>query len=131
MKQVLVTGASGFTGSQLANELARRGARVRAMVRESSDLSLLDREQIDSQCIELVQADLRDDAAVHDAVKGCSHVYHIAALYRAAKHSDQAFWDVNVDGTRRVLEACQRHQVQRVLHCSTIGVHGGVRQIRS
>lgn len=129
MKHALVTGASGFTGSALANELAHRGYRVRAMVRQTSDLSLLATEHIESGSIELVYGDLRHDADVDAAVDGVDEVYHIAALYREAKHRDQLYWDVNVEGTRRILDTANRHNVRRTLHCSTIGVHGGVDQI--
>ncbi len=127
--QVLVTGASGFTGSQLANELARRGNRVRALIRENSEITLLDQELIEANRIELVHGDVRQRDAVDRAVAGVKHVYHVAAIYRAAKHPDQVYWDVNVGGTQHILDAAKRHDVHRVLHCSTIGVHGGVRNI--
>lgn len=129
MSNVLVTGANGFTGSALTNELARRGHHVRAFVRESSDLSPIDQGLIDGGSIQLCRGDVRDPATIDAAMQGIDFVYHIAALYRAAKHPDQTYWDVNVEGTRHVLEAAKRHEVQRTLHCSTIGVHGGVREI--
>lgn len=129
MTHALVTGASGFTGSALANELARRGYTVRALVRKSSDVSLLDRDLLESGNIVLHYGDLCDDDSVDSAVQGVDHVYHIAALYRTAKHSDDVYWDVNVHGTRRILDAGKRHSVSRILHCSTIGVHGGVQEI--
>lgn len=131
MKHVLVTGASGFTGSALANELANRGNHVRALVRKTSDLSLLSADHIDSGSIELVYGDLRSETDINSAMAGVEDVYHIAALYREAKHRDQVYWDVNVEGTRRILDAANRHNVRRTLHCSTIGVHGGVDQIPS
>jgi nucleoside-diphosphate-sugar epimerase len=127
--QVLVTGASGFTGSHLANELARRGNRVRALVRNTSDTSGLDRQLVDAGDIEFVHGDLRNPRDVERAVAGVRFVYHVAALYRTARHSDAAYWDVNVRGTQSVLEAAKQHAVERVLHCSTIGVHGGVSEV--
>lgn len=129
MANALVTGASGFTGSRLANELAKRGYHVRALVRPSSDVGLLDQGLLDSGDIELVYGDLRDPDAIDSAIRGVQYVYHIGALYRTAKHPDQTYWDVNVDGTRHVLRASAQHNVKRILHCSTIGVHGGVDEI--
>ena len=129
MAYALVTGASGFTGSALANELARRGNQVRAFVRRSSDLSLLDQALIEAHAIELVFGDLTNEESVDEAVRGVEHVYHIGALYRAAKHADSVYHDVNVEGTRHVLQSAARHRVLRTLHCSTIGVHGGVDEI--
>lgn len=127
--RVLVTGATGFTGSHLANELARRGQPVRALVREGSDRSALDPELVDAGGIELCPGDLRDTDAVDRAVSGVQRIYHIAAIYRAAKHTDQVYWDVNVGGTQRILDAARKHNVERILHCSTVGVHGGVSEI--
>ena len=72
------------------------------------------------------EGDLIDARAVERAVAGCSHVFHIAALYREAKHPDQVYRDVNVGGTRNIVEAADRHAVGRVIHCSTAGVHGDI-----
>ena len=124
--RVLVTGASGFTGSHLAHLLADEGYEVRALVRPNADVSALDAAHIQSGAIQLVEGDLLHHKTIERAIAGCRHVYHVAALYRAAKHPDQMYWDVNVGGTNAVIEACQQHGVERFLHCSTIGVHGGV-----
>ena len=61
-------------------------------------------------------------------MKGCSRVYHIAALYRQAKYPDRDYHGVNVEGTRHVLDAAAKHGVERVVHCSTVGVHGDAKQ---
>ncbi len=123
-KSVLVTGATGFTGGHLAHALKRRGYRVRAMVRNPAAAGHLRDAGIDVVSGDLVQA--RD---VSQAVKGCHYVYHIAALYRSAKHPDSVYHDVNVNGTRNVLVAAGERNVERVVHCSTVGVHGEVKSI--
>ena len=129
MTTVLVTGANGCTGSRLANELALQGKRVRALVRRNSDLSLLDKGLLNNGSLELCFGDLCDAESIDQAVAGVQDVYHIAALYRSAKFPDKAYWDVNVEGTRRILQAAKKYAVRRVLHCSTIGVHGGVKEV--
>ena len=121
--QVLVTGATGFTGGRLAAELSRQGNKVRALVRKGSDTSYL--QDYD---IEFVEGDITDQTAVDAAVQGCEKVYHIAACFRTAGHPDSYYYDVNCNGARYVLDAAKKHGCERVIHCSTIGVHGSVKQ---
>jgi nucleoside-diphosphate-sugar epimerase len=122
---VLVTGATGFTGGHLATTLARRGYRVRALVREKSVARFRDSDAARAG-VNAVMGDLRDPAAVARAVEGAEIVYHIAATYREAGQPDSAYTSVNVDGTRHVLEGAKAAGVRRVVHCSTGGVHGHI-----
>jgi len=124
--QVLVTGATGFTGGRLAVELAARGNQVRAMVRNGSDTSFLE-----GHGIEFFEGDITDEDAVDRAVQGCEKVYHIAACFRTAGHPDSYYHDVNYSGAQYVLDAAKKHGCERVAHCSTIGVHGSVKKIPS
>lgn len=116
---VLVTGATGFTGGRLARSLRRAGVQVRALARPGSDTRALREIGVD-----LIEGQLTDESDVGRAVHGVETVFHIAAAYRAARHPDRHYHDVNVGGTRRVLEAARRAGVRRVVHCSTVGVHG-------
>jgi nucleoside-diphosphate-sugar epimerase len=67
-----------------------------------------------------------DRALVQQLTKGCQHVYHLAAAFRKVNLAKSVYWDVNVEGTRYVLEAAREFGVERVLYCSTCGVHGDV-----
>lgn len=117
----LVTGATGFTGGSLARELARRGYRVRALVRPGSRV-----DRLTSHGIELVEGQLVSAEDVTRAMADVDVAYHIAAAYREAKHPDSYYFDVNVGGTSNLLEAARAGGVGRVVHCSTAGVHGEV-----
>jgi nucleoside-diphosphate-sugar epimerase len=123
-RKVLVTGASGFTGSHLANRLADLGYHVRGFIRPASNVRRLQLGKMD-----LVTGDLRKQRDVDQAVRGVDWVFHIGALYRSVKEPDRAYWESNVAGTGYLLEAARRHGVQRLVHCSTIGVHGDVREV--
>jgi len=123
-ERVLVTGATGFTGGRLAEELRRRGHPVRTLVRPGSDVAPLVEAGI-----ELCEGQLVRLEDVERATRGVSVVYHIAAAYREAKHPDSYYFDVNVGGTRNVLEAARAEGVRRVVHCSTAGVHGEVETV--
>ena len=125
-RRVLVTGASGFTGSHLSRALLAQGARVRGLVRRPETVAADLRGRL-----EVAAGDLRDRQAVDDAVVGCEIVFHAGALYRDTSVGAQAYWDVNVTGTEHVLAACEHHRVGRLVHCSTIGVHGSITRIPS
>ena len=118
-RNVFVTGGSGFTGGALCRTLGERGYDVTALVRNSSKTASLERLGAT-----MVVGDLRDKASFASALAGADTVYHIGAAFREAKLSDKDYHDVNVSGTRNVIESAAENGVRRVVHCSTIGVHG-------
>jgi dihydroflavonol-4-reductase len=120
---VLVTGATGFTGGHLARALVRAGHQVAALVRPAS---LHAAPALEAAGIEVRSGDLQDPDAVAQAAVGTEVVYHIAATYRDAGQSAAAYQRVNVEGTRHVLDAARQAGARRVVHCSTGGVHGHV-----
>ena len=121
--RVLVTGATGFTGGHLCRRLVAEGYKVRALIRKGSD-----DQEFQKLGVELAWGDLRDPAALKSAVTGIETVYHIAALFRPENVTRQDFWQVNVEGTRHLLDAAIESGVKRFVHCSTVGVHGDVKQ---
>ena len=124
---VLVTGATGFTGGHLAQHLSARGDQVRALVRPRSRRRF-DSSPLPAAGVVAVEGDLSDAGAVRRAADGIDVVYHIAATYREAGQPDSAYRAINVDGTRHVLQAAKDAGVTRVVHCSTGGVHGHIAQ---
>ncbi len=117
----LVTGATGFTGSQLARKLAQRGHHVRALVRPGSATA-----ELAQAGVEIYEGQLTSRNDVIAAAVDCEQIFHIAAVFRTAGHPDSYYRTVNVGGTVNVLEAARRHGCERVVHCSTGGVHGHV-----
>lgn len=113
----LVTGATGFTGSHLVRSLVGDGHRVRVLVRSAERAQALL-----GPGIEVVTGDIIDPAAVGNAVRGSQVIYHLAAAYREARHTDQYYWDVNVGSTTLLLDAARTEGVERFVHCSTVGV---------
>jgi nucleoside-diphosphate-sugar epimerase len=121
-KRILVTGATGFTGGHLCTRLAAEGHSVRALVRDPNRCSSLL-----SAGVELAIGDLRDRSSLDRAVSGVDIVYHIASLFRQENVSRRDMWEVNAEGTRALLDAAVRVGVERFVHCSTAGVHGGIK----
>jgi dihydroflavonol-4-reductase len=120
-KKVLVTGISGFTGSNLAKALIRNGDEVYGFARPSSRLNGLPEAGI-----HIRKGDVTEANSVEEAMKGMDLVYHIAASYRESGLPKREYYEVNVGGTRHVLQAALKYGVKRVVHCSTVGVHGHV-----
>lgn len=121
MKNVLVTGATGFVGSYVCKELLANGYKVRAMHRASSST-----ENLKGCDVEFVEGDIKDRASLSKAMQGMDGVIHIAALFREAKHPDSEYYAVNVDGTKNVIEEAAKAGVKRLVHCSTVGVHSHI-----
>lgn len=120
--RVLVTGATGFTGGHLARTLAACGYDVRALVRQQGGPAA----DLAASGVTLTTGDLRDRASLAAATAGVDVVYHIAAIYRQAGLPDDAYRAVNATAVGDVIEAAARSGVRRVVHCSTVGVHGDV-----
>ena len=121
--RVLVTGATGFTGGGLARHLVGAGDEVRALVRPVSQDRAVGLREVGA---EVAIGDLRDQRSLEAACQGVEVVYHIAATYRTAGQPAAAYHEVNVEGTRRLLDAAAVSGVRRVVHCSTGGVHGHI-----
>jgi len=135
MATVLVTGAGGFIGSHLTEELVRQGKEVRALVRYNSrdERGLLEEVPRDIlEQVEVVPGDLKDGDGVKKAVKGCSRVFHLGALI-AIPYSyihPLNFVQTNVLGTANLLNAClEWGHVDRIVHTSTSEVYGTARYV--
>ncbi|HYE85212.1 MAG TPA: NAD-dependent epimerase/dehydratase family protein [Vicinamibacterales bacterium] len=123
--RVLVTGATGFTGGHLAKHLSQCGDEVRALVRSRSR-ARFDASVLPGSGVIAYEGDLGDAASLRRAVDGVEVVYHIAATYREAGQPNSAYRQINVEGTKQLLEAAKAARVRRVVHCSTGGVHGHI-----
>jgi dihydroflavonol-4-reductase len=115
----LVTGATGFIGSHVARELAARGDELRLIVREGSPAEAL--ADIEHQA---VKCDLLDRRAVRRAVNGVERVFHCAGLVSLRRRDEQRVFEVNVVGTRTLLEECLRAGVERVVFTSSVAAIG-------
>jgi nucleoside-diphosphate-sugar epimerase len=128
-KRVLITGAGGFIGSHLVNQLVEQGAQVRAFVRYNSraDSGLL--KQLPPHLlkeVEIIAGDLRDSHAIYRSVEGMETVFHLGALISIpySYHHPREVVETNVTGTLNVLMACLDLETPRMIHTSTSEVYG-------
>lgn len=129
MKKVLVTGADGFIGSHLTEELVRSGCKVRAFSYYNSFnswgwLDTLPKEIMKE--VEVFTGDIRDPNGVRESMKCIEEVFHLAALIAIpfSYHSPDAYVDTNIKGTLNVLQAAKDFKTSRVLITSTSEVYG-------
>lgn len=123
--RVLVTGGTGFTGSALVKRLLNEGHEVIALdYKEGIQLDYLR-----SMGAKAFIGSVTDKEIVDQCMKGVDVVYHLAAAFRELNVPDNYYYDVNVNGTRIVLESAYRNGVKKFIYCSTCGVHGNVKKI--
>jgi nucleoside-diphosphate-sugar epimerase len=114
---VLVTGATGFVGSHVAESLVRKGNRLRALARPSADTSFLE-----SLGAEVVRGDLSEPGSLPAALAGVDVVVHCAAKVGDWGHVDE-YRKVNVEGLRALLDASLLQPLHRFVQVSTLGVY--------
>jgi nucleoside-diphosphate-sugar epimerase len=118
--RILVTGGTGFVGSHLVRRLLARGHQIVSLDKSPG---LFD-DELRSAGASLITGSVTNAEDVNRAMEGCELVYHLASPFGDILQPDKVYWDIEVNGTRNVLEAAERHQVRRIIHCSTQGVHG-------
>ena len=123
METVLVTGGQGFLGKHLVSYLTRAGKNVRILARKGNS------QPQDGSEKNIVWGDIRDREVVERAVEGVDKVVHLVSNFRKGGSDTKEAYAINVEGTENVLLAAQKKGVQRLVHCSTIGVHGSVKEI--
>ena len=131
-KRVLVTGAAGFIGSHLTEQLVELGASVRAMVHYNAlgSWGWLDQSPIRNE-IKVIAGDISDRDSVRQAMEGREIVFHLAALIAIpySYHAPASYLRTNIEGTLNVLQAARELDLERVIHTSTSEVYGTARMV--
>ena len=120
--KVLVTGGTGFTGKALVRRLLDEDHRVVALDYKEGHKT----RELREWGAEVVIGSVTDKAVVERCMQGVEVVHHLAAAFREMNVPETYYWDVNVEGTRKILEAAHAAGVRKLIYCSTCGVHGNV-----
>lgn len=124
MRKILVTGGKGYLGQNIVSFLVEKGEQVKVFARpQGNNAGKISNE------FEVVWGDIRDIDAVDKAVKGSDIVIHLVSNFRKGGSDRKEAYSINVEGTENVLKASLKRDVKRIVHCSTIGVHGNVLEI--
>lgn len=118
---VAITGATGFLGSALVKRFLDLGYRVRAHVHTEARL-----KELDSRVTESFVGEISDKEPITGLVAGADLVIHTVSNFRYASGKPESYRRINVEGTKNVVDAAIEAGVGRIVHCSTIGVHGDV-----
>ncbi len=117
--KIFITGASGFIGTHVVKRLAGSGHELCCLVRKSSNLSKL--EELDNS---FVTGDITDPTSLLKGMKGCDCVLNIAAAYSLWEPNKQIYTDVNIEGTRNVMECALETGISKVVHVSSAAIFG-------
>lgn len=120
--KILVTGGTGFTGKALVLRLLREGHQVTVLDYKEG----LKTDELRRAGAEVVIGSVTDPELCRRCARGMEVVQHLAAAFREMNVAQQYYWNVNVQGTRNMLEAAREANVKKFIYCSTCGVHGNI-----
>jgi nucleoside-diphosphate-sugar epimerase len=120
--RILITGGTGFTGKALVRRLLKEGHEVIALDYKEG----LKTAELRERGAKVVIGSVTDQAIVDSCMERVEVVQHLAAAFRELNVPESHYYDVNVNGTRNVLDAAYRNKVRKFIYCSTCGVHGNI-----
>lgn len=122
--KILVTGGTGFTGSHLTRRLLQQGHQVVVLDNQPG----LFYDELKRLGAQIHLGSVADRGLVFKVAAGCEVVHHLAAMFRRVNLPKKIYWDVNVEGTRYLLQAALQYGARKFIYCSTCGVHGDVKR---
>jgi len=118
MKKIFVTGSTGYIGQLLVNRLLENGNTVHALMRD------IEKNPFKHPNLKPVQGDILNFESVLKGMQGCLFVYHVAAYARLRAKNSDTYYQVNLIGTKNILDASHLVQVEKIVVTSTGGVLG-------
>lgn len=132
--KILVTGADGFIGSHLVEELVVKGFKVKAFVYYNSLNNWGWLDQISKKIlnkVEVVSGDIRDYECVSSAIKNCDYIFNLASLIGIpySYKAPNSYIDTNIKGILNIMNACRKQKILKIIHTSTSEVYGSAKYI--
>ncbi len=120
--RLLVTGGTGFTGSRLVEVLLDKGHEVTCLDNQKG----LFFDDLAKKGANIIIGSITDREVVRKSLEGVAGVFHLAAAFRVINVSKKVYWDTNVEGTRLLCEEILKQKINKLVYCSTQGVHGNI-----
>lgn len=117
--KIFITGATGYVGNQLARQLLQQGEELSLLVRDPQSVNLPAGKNVS-----IFKGDITDEESITRAIRGCTHVYHCAAIAKFGSSAREKFYSVNVTGTKNILDAAVQARVQKIVFTSSAAVFG-------
>ena len=117
--KIFITGGTGFIGSYTTELLSKTNHQLKLLVRKTGNSSFLNKRNVT-----IVEGDLKDKQSLLEGMKDCDSVINIAALYSLWEPNKKIYNEINVNGTRNVMECALEAKIKKVVHISTAGVYG-------
>lgn len=124
--KILITGGTGFIGSRLALNYLESGHDVSVLGQSKKNNEIENKQLIENKGGKVYVFDINDSENLYSRLQGVDIVFHLAAAQHEMNIPDKHFWNVNVDGTKNILNACVKAGIKRYIHGSTIGVYGSL-----
>ena len=118
--KIFITGATGFIGNQMLSLLTKTEHELFCLVRKTSQA----KERLKTLGVNVIEGDVRDKASLIRGMKGCNWVLHLAGLYSFWEPDNRLYRQINIDGTRNVMECALETKVSKVVHVSTVVTYG-------
>lgn len=122
--KVLITGGTGFIGSRLALKCLEKNMEVTVLGQENTPAEIENKREIENKGANVYLTSVSDKEEIAALLNGVDYVIHLAAAQHEMNVPDKKFWDVNVEGTRNIIDASLLAGVKKFIHGSTIGVYG-------
>lgn len=123
---IFITGGTGFIGSRLALKYLKEGDNVIVLGQNKKPTENDNAQLIESKGGKIYEVDVNDKEGLFQKMQGVDIVFHLAAAQHEMNIPDKHFWNVNVEGTRNMLETSLKVGVKKYVHGSTIGVYGSL-----
>ena len=117
--KTLITGATGFVGAAVSRELLKKGHKIKALVRETSNL-----KNLKNLNVEIVYGDLRNRSSLRNGLKDCDYLFHVAADYRLWVPNPNEIYENNVKGTENLMNECLKQKIKKIVYTSSVAVLG-------